>query len=466
MRALLITFAAASAMFAALALAADDRPNIVFILADDCTYKDLELYGGQAKTPHINALAESGMTFNRCYQPASMCSPTRHALYTGLYPVRSGAYPNHANAHDHVRSIPHYLEVSGYSTYLFGKTHVGPKQVFPFTYFDEFADSNKGAGVKPGPEGWRYPRMFKEMKALAEQKKPFCMFLASNEPHDPWTQGDASQYPPESLKLSPQQLELHREDYSRYLAEITYFDGQVGAVVSMLDALGLRGNTVVMVATEQGSVFPFGKWTCYEMGVASGLVVSWPGYVKAGAKTDAIVEYTDVVPTILDAVGAEIPEELDGSSFLGVLKGQTSRHHGYSYSLQTTRGVNGAKEDFAIRSVVGERYRYIRNLNHDNSFSIPRSRNLRQKVRKAGGEGVAFAERYFTRPEEELYDIEKDPYCLNNLIDSPERAVAVKELSAKLDQWMVDQGDKGVATEQRALHHQGPHRKKMNGILP
>ena len=68
------------------------RPNILFFLADDCSYLDLDLYGGPAKTPHINKLAKSGMTFNRCYQASAMCSPTRHCLYTGLYPVRSGAY--------------------------------------------------------------------------------------------------------------------------------------------------------------------------------------------------------------------------------------------------------------------------------------------------------------------------------------------------------------------------------------
>ena len=75
-------------------------PNFIFILADDCSYRDLELYGGPAKTPNIKRLAEQGLTFRRCYQAAPMCSPTRHALYTGLYPVRSGAYPNHAKAYE------------------------------------------------------------------------------------------------------------------------------------------------------------------------------------------------------------------------------------------------------------------------------------------------------------------------------------------------------------------------------
>ena len=107
-------------------------PNFVFILADDCSYRDMELYGGPAKTPHMNLLAKQGMKFNRCYQSAPMCSPTRHALYTGLYPVKSGAYPNHTRAYPNVRSIVHHLKPLGYRVVQTGKTHINPPEVFPF----------------------------------------------------------------------------------------------------------------------------------------------------------------------------------------------------------------------------------------------------------------------------------------------------------------------------------------------
>ena len=98
-----------------------EQPNFVFILADDCSYRDLELYGGPARTPHINKLAQQGMKFNRCYLSAPMCSPTRHALYTGLYPVKNGAHPNHARAYENVKSIPHYLKQQNYRVALSGK---------------------------------------------------------------------------------------------------------------------------------------------------------------------------------------------------------------------------------------------------------------------------------------------------------------------------------------------------------
>lgn len=428
---------------------ASAEPNFVFILADDCSYRDLELYGGPALTPHINALALEGMTFRRCYQSAPMCSPTRHALYTGLYPVKNGAYPNHARAYANVKSLPHYLQPDGYRVALAGKTHISPETVFPFEYINEFAEP-PDADVT-AVDGWRYPQVKKFLQESRDQKTPFCLFLCSNEPHSPYNKGDATPY--RDAKLSPQQFDYHRESYASYLAEITYFDGQVGEIIQMLGDLELREQTLVMVATEQGSGFPFGKWTCYEIGVASGLVASWPGVIEPGSRTDAIVEYTDILPTLLEAAGSEIPRSLDGRSFLGVLRGERNTHSEYAFSLQTTRGVNGYQQPYGIRSVVGQRYRYIRNLFPENEFSIPSSRSVYQQTRQSDEPTRQRAERYLKRPAEELYDVLRDPYCQTNLIEltnSPqhaELAASKRELSQALDLWMTRQADSGRQVE-------------------
>ena len=110
------------------------KPNFLFIIADDCTFRDIGCYGGQAKTPNIDKLAGDGLQFERCFQAAPMCSPTRHNLYTGLYPVKSGAYPNHTFAKEGTQSVVHYLKPLGYRVALSGKTHIKPKEVFPFEY--------------------------------------------------------------------------------------------------------------------------------------------------------------------------------------------------------------------------------------------------------------------------------------------------------------------------------------------
>ena len=445
---------------------ADNKPNMMFILADDCTFRDLELYGGPAKTPNINKLAAEGMTFNRCYQAAPMCSPTRHNLYTGIYPVKSGAYPNHTFVYPEVKSIPHYLKAQGYRVALIGKTHIGPKENFPFEYFTEdfgFYGKDKQGRLekKPYPSP-RYPAFDRFIRECVESNTPFCIFVASHEPHGPHTNGDPSVYRNNDYDLPGNLVDTPktREEYARYLAEITFFDGQVGECMHMLSKYGVKDDTLVMVATEQGSSFPYGKWTTYENGVASGLVARWPGKVAAGSKSDAMVEYCDVVPTLLEVAMAPVPAVLDGRSFLPVLTGKTDQHKEYAYSIHTSVGVNGNKAPYGVRSVVSKRYRYIRNLTPENAFSISMTNPLIAGRRpknylgewvdraQAGDENSkALVDGIIHRPAEELYDIIADPYCRNNLAANPEYAGVIKELSAKVDAWMAQQGDKGAQTE-------------------
>ncbi|MCU0872439.1 MAG: sulfatase [Pirellulaceae bacterium] len=423
---------------------AAERPNILLIVADDCTYRDLEVYGGQAKSPHLNRLAGEGMKFTRCFQAAPMCSPTRHCLYTGLYPVKSGAYPNHTMAYDWVKSIAHYLQAAGYSTHLSGKRHINPPAVFPFQY---------SGNNNPDPAAFG-----SVLKSSAETNKPFLFIAASNEPHTPWNLGDASQYPPESLKLPPVLVDSPdtRAGFSKYLAEITYFDSQVGELVSLLDVSPLRDNTLVMVLSEQGNSFPFAKWTCYEAGLQSACIVRWPGKVKPGSVSDALVEYVDVVPTVLDAAGLDRPDVLDGRSFLPVLTGAAAAHKSHVFGLQTSRGIIAGPEHYGIRSVRDERYRYIRNLTPEATFQNAATRDSTFETWErmaAGGNEQArrLVNDYQHRPAEELYDCEADPWNRSNLAADPRFAGQLAALRAKLDTWMQQQGDEGQATERKAL---------------
>ena len=422
-------------------------PNLLLIIADDCTYRDLGVYGGQAKTPHLDKLASEGMKFTRCFQAAPMCSPTRHCLYTGIYPVKSGAYPNHTMAYGWVKSIAHYLQPAGYTTHLSGKTHINPKSVFPFEYSARSGDGN------PDPAAFATA-----LRRSAETKQPFLFIAASHEPHAPWNKGDASAYPPASLKLPPVLVDSPdtREGFSKYLAEITYFDSQVGELLALLDQQGQRDNTLVIVLSEQGNSFPFAKWTCYDVGLASGCIVRWPGKVKPGTVSDALVEYVDVVPTFLEATGIERPASLDGRSFVPVLTGAASTHKTHVFGLQTTRGINGGSDHFGVRSVRSERYRYIRNLTPEVVFQNAATKDPTFKTwERMAAAGDANAQRlvhdYQHRPAEELYDCEADPWNRENLIGDTKLAAVRDELRAKLDTWMKQQGDEGQPTEMKAL---------------
>jgi len=268
---------------------AADQPNLVFVIADDLTFRELGCYAGQAHTPRIDRLATEGMRFTRCFQTASMCSPTRHTIYTGLYPVKSGAYPNHTFAKDGTQSVCHALGNLGYRVALSGKRHIGPQEVFPFEY-----------------SGKKNPDMAAINTLMAESKQsntPFCLFACSNEPHTPWNKGDAAAYPPEAVQLPPYHVDTPetRDAWSRYLAEITYFDGQVGEILDLLDTHGLAENTLVVVTTEQGNSMPFAKWTLYDAGLQTAMIARWPGVVEAGATTAAMVEVAKAAAGDADA---------------------------------------------------------------------------------------------------------------------------------------------------------------------
>ena len=109
------------------------RPNVLIIMADDCTYNDLSLYGGvNAKTPNIERLALGGLVFNQAYLCEAMCQPCRSELFTGKYPVANGSAYNHSSSRDGIRSLPHYLQPHGYRVGISGKIHVRPTSVYPF----------------------------------------------------------------------------------------------------------------------------------------------------------------------------------------------------------------------------------------------------------------------------------------------------------------------------------------------
>jgi N-sulfoglucosamine sulfohydrolase len=235
------------------------QPNFVFILADDCTYNLLGCYGGKnVKTPHIDSLAREGMRFTQAYAATAMCAPFRAELYTGRYPVRNGVVWNHGRTKDDTPSVCHYLNELGYRVGIAGKKHIKPKAVYPFVDVNGFP---AGQGVR------------RFMTQSTDQ--PFCLFLCSNSPHAPWTRGDASQFDATHIDLAPKQHDnpATREVMTRYLAEVGDLDREVGEILALLDGSGQAGNTLLMFSSEQGWPLGFAKWTNWNMGLHTALIV-------------------------------------------------------------------------------------------------------------------------------------------------------------------------------------------------
>lgn len=430
---------------------AAQRPNVLIIMADDCTHSDLPLYGGEnAVTPNLDALAKQGTTFNRAYLCEAMCQPCRAELYSGLYPMRNGCAWNHSASRATVRSIPHYLEPLGYRVGLAGKVHVSPHTVFSFEKVDGFDTSCVRNPTRP--HQMQGVRRF----MTREEGRPFCLVIALVEPHVPWVMGDATQYPPAKIKLPHHIADTRRtrEDFSHYLAEITYMDGQVGEILATLKDADCQDNTLVLFTSEQGSQFPGCKWTNWDTGVHTALIGRWPGQIAQGVRTDAIVQYADVLPTLLDAAGApSSPDTFDGTSFLPVLLGQRTEHRKFAYAMHNNYPEG---PPYPVRSISDGQFRYIRNLTPDEIY-------IEKHLMGVQGNGalnnpywatwVAHAwnnkatynlvKRYIHRPAEQLYCTAEDPSELTNLAADPAYAERKQLLSAELDRWMAAQGDPG-----------------------
>ena len=448
------------------AVSANAPPNFVVILADDCTFSDLACYGGQALTPRIDGLARQGMQMDHCFQAAPMCSPTRHALYTGIYPVKSGAYPNHTFVKPATKSVAHYLKAAGYRVALSGKTHINPPESFPF----EYSKGSPPTGKKNNPS---WPAIDKLMSECSQDGRPFCLFACSNEPHTPYSLGDPSRYDLDKIELPPHYVDTPatRQAFRKYLAEISYFDGQVGRCLDLLAKHQLEDNTLVIMLSEQGSGFPFAKWTCYDAGLQSGMIVRWPGKVPAGSRSDAIVEYIDIVPTMLQLAGLKTPRTMDGESLHHVLSGQRKSHKHYSFGLQTSRGINNGPAHYGIRSVRSDRYRYILNLTPEVAFQNTMfTSNWWREWESLAADGDKLArritERFQHRPAIELYDCQRDPWNLTNLAGTPGLAATERTLARQLNHWMQSQGDLGQQTELAATSRQWGKRNQLQRSQP
>jgi arylsulfatase A-like enzyme len=239
-----------------------------------------------------------------------------------------------------------------------------------------------------------------------------------------------------------------REWRARYAAAVTKADDDLGVVYDAARS-NLGESTLFLFSSDHGTQWPFGKWNCYDAGIRVPLIVSWPGIIKAGSETSAMVSWVDFLPTLVDAAGGKEPRNIDGKSFLRVLRGKRSTHRDQIF---TTHSGDGRWNVYPIRSVRAPGWKYISNLHPEFAFTthIDLAGNLGQRAyfatweaaAKTNAQARAIVKRYHARPAEELYDLKSDPHEQQNLATDPRHAARLKKMRAEVEQWMKQQGDK------------------------
>lgn len=436
----------AAAVPAGLRAAAPERPNVVVILADDCCYYDIGCYGAMNnRTPNIDSLALGGMRFTNAFNSVSTSVPTRHCLYTGMYPIRNGGHYNLSAIREGVETLPVRLARLGYRVGLAGKWHIHPKGAFPFERVPGFPGNCLTRDPSHTMEGV-------DEFVSRDAAQPFCLVVASVNPHVPWTGGDVSAHDPDKLVLPPHFVDTPelRAAYAAYLAEIDLLDREVGDVMRVLRERNLRDNTLIFFLSEQGSQLTGAKWTNWSAGVRAAMIACWDGHIRPGRTTDAIVQYEDILPTLVALAGGTPGREMDGRNLAPLLEERCDKHRKYAFHLHDNYPSG---PPYPIRAVSDGRYRLVWNLAPDRRFVAKNMENekwLASWVKADTPHARFILDRWYRRPEFELYDTAADPYELTNLADDGEYARIRARLFRALKQWMRTQHDPGLEADTEA----------------
>ncbi|MGB1927630.1 MAG: sulfatase family protein, partial [Rubripirellula sp.] len=304
----------------------------------------------------MQRVANHGVTFDQAFVASPSCAPSRAALLTGMYPARNGAEPNHARPSAEITKLPEYFQRIGYEVVSFGKVgHYAQTPDYGFDLAKHFGYHDDIA-VDEAID-WLNRR---------QSNKPLCLFVGTNWPHVPWPE-DHEGVEPGEIVIPPNHVDtkVSREWRAKYIAAIQKMDQELGRVYDA--SVRKFGKDFFFLHTsDHGAQWPFGKWNLYDDGIRTPLIVTWPEHIRPGERSDAMVSWIDVLPTLLDVAGAEPPASIDGKSFLPVLLGEIDQHRDY---LFTTHSGDGDYNVFPMRSVrSSDGWKYIRNLHPDFLF--------------------------------------------------------------------------------------------------
>lgn len=393
-------------------------PNFIFYLADDQDLLDYGIYGNpKVHTPAVDALAKEGMRFTNFYTSQAICAPSRSQIFTGMYPLKNGCMANHLPVKPNLKTVIDYMKAEGYEVVLAGKGHVKPNSVFQWSKYFKSVDN-------------RYLPLDKLENYLENIKKPFCVFVTSDFPHGPYPK--ISEYTNEDIYRLPYDRGNFRKLKTGYYQNIRDDNAQLERVLEIVETNGLVDNSIFIYASDHGIS---GKWGVSEQGLKVPFIVRWPGVVEANSVSETMLNFVDILPTFLDIIGADIPQDLDGNSFQPTLKGNTDPIHDYIFSLSTKQNIQKCKV-FPSRAIRGKRFKFIRNYNSIEVVESNYGSNpvINAFIRKG-------AESFPNVPFEELYDLELDPYQEQNLINNPEYLEQKNRLSSALENWMITQND-------------------------
>jgi arylsulfatase A-like enzyme len=395
--------------------------------------RHLACYGADGvDSPTMDALAAAGIRFSNAHATAPLCSPARGSLFTGRYPHSNGltGLAHHGfEYHDDVLTLPQVLGKNGWHSALFGMQHESsdPNRLG----FDEFdiSDSECDYVVERSQEWLR------ELGSDPQRRKqPFLLTAGFFETHRPYPADEYVHADPKKVVVPAFLPDARpvREDLAGLLGSITKADAAVGRLLGTLADLGLDRSTWVVFITDHGLAFPRAKSTLYSEGTGVALIVRPPtDRTIAPFVYDELFSGVDLTPTVLDLLGIEIPDAVEGFSHAETITRTTSDP--VRDEVFTEKNYHDNFDP--IRAIRTTRYSYIENYADRPALSLPLD------IRDSPSARALDGSEDLPRAAQELYDLQADPLELNNLIDDPDLSEVVADLRGRLRRWRSDTGD-------------------------
>lgn len=412
------------------------RPNILWIVAEDLC-PDLHCYGTPlVQTPNIDKLAAGGAMFTNAFSAAPVCSASRSALLTGMYQTA-------INAHHHrppripplpggVRFATEYFREAGY-----------------FTCNNRALNWDKRGKIDCN---FQIPEIPYDGTDWRERRpgQPFFAQVQFGETHRSFARDPRSPIDPNLVRVPPYYPDhpLTRRDWADYLEYIQILDRKIGKVLERLKEDGLENSTIVFFFADHGRPHVRGKQYLYDGGIHIPLIIRWPGRIRPGTVHEDLVSGIDLLPTCLTMANIRVPDSMQGRSFWGP-------------NVQKREFIISARDRIdetydRVRCVRSKKLKYLRNFYPNQPYIqknvVPRlvlpvltlMVVLHQEGRLTPAQAAFMAK---TRPDEELYDLEKDPHEMNNVASDPRYRQHLERMRSILEKWIVETNDHGMFRE-------------------
>jgi len=420
-----------------------EKPNIILFITHD-QGQFLGCYNSPLtpnclNTPNLDELAEKGVRFTNHFCTAPQCSPSRGSIMTSKYPHQNGlmGLVNRGwTLPVENMTLPMYLRENGYSTHLIGLQHEALKpSTLGYETMTERFFSKKGVEI-----GFLYncklaeENCFKFFNDHKNDVNPFFLSIGVEEVHRPFKiWGDPVDL--ESVKVPPflPDNEIIRKELSEFYGAINRVDITIGKIMEMLQQTGLKDNTLFIFTTDHGSPFPRAKCTLYDPGIKTILIMCQDNLelFKGGRVIDSLLSNIDLLPTLLDLIGTRIPEDIEGKSFLPILKGEKKNIRNEIFTEKTFHEIYDP-----IRGIRTQDYKYIRNFRKlETLYQMP----LPVLMAPSG----KYIKNSYNKPrmDEELYDLKTDPNEKNNIITNPEFKDIAENLRNRFELWLKTTND-------------------------